>query len=115
MLDWPAAVLFDFDGVIVNSEPVHLLGFQRAAATEGIELTADEYYRALIGYDDPGAWRRLFALHGKPLDDATLRRVMERKFALMRELLEGNEVPALPGVVELVGALHRGGRAMGIC
>ena len=115
MPDWPAAVLFDFDGVIVNSEPVHLLGFQRAAATEGIELTADEYYRELIGYDDAGAWRRLFALHRKPLDDATLRRVMDRKFARMRDLLEGNEVPALPGVVELVHALHRAGRAMGIC
>src|SRR5688572_3250864 len=49
MPDWPAAVLFDFDGVIVNSEPVHLRAFQHAAAGEGIELTSDEYYRELIG------------------------------------------------------------------
>ena len=112
---WPRAVLFDFDGVIVNSEPVHLRGFQLAAATEGIELTSAEYYRELIGYDDAGAWRKLFALHRKPLDDATLARVMERKFALMRELLETNQIPALPGVVELVHALRRHGRATAIC
>ncbi len=115
MPDWPAAVLFDFDGVIVNSEPVHLRAFQRAAAAEGIELTSDEYYRELIGYDDVGAWRRLFALRGKPLDGATLRRMMDRKFAQMRELLEANQIPPLPGVVKLIHALHRTGRAMGIC
>ena len=115
MSDFPRAVLFDFDGVIVNSEPVHLRAFQRAAAIESIHLSDDEYYRELIGYDDPGAWRKLFDLRRKPLDDATLRRVMERKFALMRDLLASNEVPPLPGVVDLVRALRRRGIAMGIC
>jgi beta-phosphoglucomutase len=115
MPSWPAAVLFDFDGVIVDSEPVHLRAFQLAAASEGIDLTADEYYRELIGYDDAGAWQRVFALHRKPLDRATLRRVMDRKFAQMRALLETNQIPTLPGVVELVRALHRHGSAMGIC
>ena len=47
MPSWPAAVLFDFDGVIVNSEPVHLRAFQLAAATESIALTDDQYYREL--------------------------------------------------------------------
>jgi beta-phosphoglucomutase len=115
MSDFPRAVLFDFDGVIVNSEPVHLRAFQRAASTEAIALSDAEYFRELIGYDDPGAWRRLFELHRKPLNEATLHRVMERKFAFMRELLATNQIPPLPGVVELLRALR--GRAIptGIC
>jgi len=115
MSGFPRAVLFDFDGVIVNSEPVHLRAFQGAALSESIPLTDDEYYRELIGYDDPGAWRRLFELHHRPLDEPTLRRLMDRKFALMRELLETNQIPPLGGVVELVAALRRRGIAMGIC
>ena len=115
MPPWPRAVLFDFDGVIVNSEPVHLRAFQAAAKTESIQLTDDEYYRELIGYDDPGAWRKLFARHGIPLDEPTLCRVMDRKFAQMRELLATDQIPPLSGVVELVGALRRHDVPMGIC
>ena len=115
MCRWPRAVLFDFDGVIVNSEPVHLRAFQLAAQMESIQLSADEYYRDLIGYDDPGAWRKLFALHGKPLDEPTLGRAMGRKFAMMRELLATDQIPPLPGVVDLVSALRRQDIPLAIC
>ncbi len=115
MGDWPEAVLFDFDGVIVNSEPVHLRAFQHAARALGIELSDEEYYRELIGFDDAGAWRRLFALHGRPLDEQALARVMRTKFDAMRELLETRQVPALPGVREFVEALAAHGKAMAVC
>jgi beta-phosphoglucomutase len=115
MGDWPAAVLFDFDGVIVNSEPVHLRAFQLAAATEGINLTPQQYYRELIGYDDAGAWRRIFHLHDKPLNEKTLERAMQQKFALMRQLLQTNQIPALPGVHECVRTLDKQGLALAIC
>src|SRR5688572_28147248 len=100
----PAPVLFDIDGFIGHRVPGHLRVVQLADAGEGIQVTCDEYFIECIGYDDPGAWRRLFALRRRPLDEATLRRAMERKFARMRELLETNEIPALPGAVELVQA-----------
>ena len=58
---WPGAVLFDFDGVIVNSEPLHFLAFHEVLAHEKIELTESEYYREMIGFDDKGAFRHIFA------------------------------------------------------
>ena len=47
------AIIFDFDGVIANSEPLHLQAFQQALAEEGIELTGREYYARYLGYPDP--------------------------------------------------------------
>ena len=38
------AIVFDFDGVIANSEPLHLLAFQQALAEDGVELSATDYY-----------------------------------------------------------------------
>jgi beta-phosphoglucomutase-like phosphatase (HAD superfamily) len=51
------AVLFDFDGVLCNSEPLHFLAFHEVLAAEKIELPESEYYEEMIGFDDRGAFR----------------------------------------------------------
>src|SRR4051812_23085909 len=86
MSAWPAAILFDFDGVIVNSEPLHFWAFNEVLKTEGIELSEDEYYRELIGFDDKGAFKHIFARHGKELDPKTFLRVMTLKSEKMMDL-----------------------------
>ena len=60
MSRWPHAVLFDFDGVLCNSEPLHFFAFQEILAAEKIELTEAEYYNEMIGFDDKGAFRHIF-------------------------------------------------------
>jgi beta-phosphoglucomutase-like phosphatase (HAD superfamily) len=50
------AVVFDFDGVIANSEPLHFLGFRDVLAERGIDLTESEYYARYLGFDDAGAF-----------------------------------------------------------
>src|SRR5438105_4843590 len=87
MPSWPRAVLFDFDGVIVNSEPLHFHAFHEVLAEEQIELTEDEYYRELIGFDDKGAFKHVFQKHQKNLDPRTFLRVMTRKSEAMMELI----------------------------
>lgn len=107
MSHWPLAVLFDFDGVIVHSEPLHFQAFQEAVAAEHIDLSEQEYYRELIGFDDRGAFRHLFQLHGRELNPKTLLRVMTRKSEIMRDLIRRRHYHALPGVEELVRGLWR--------
>lgn len=72
MPHWPAAVFFDFDGVIVNSEPLHFTAMKEVLAREHIEITEDEYFQELIGFDDRGAIRHAFAKHNRELDAKTL-------------------------------------------
>ena len=105
MSTWPAAVLFDFDGVIVNSEPVHFHAFQKLLRDEGISLGEQEYYAELIGFDDRGAIRHMLAKHGRTFDDPIVESLKARKFKLMQELLSTGAVPALPGAQALVRAL----------
>lgn len=113
MPDWPLAVLFDFDGVIVDSEPVHFIAFRQTLVHAGIQLTEQEYYREMIGFDDRGAFRRALALHGNN-STATLDELMALKPAVMRQLLARGEVKALPGAVELIRRLN-GRVGLAIC
>jgi beta-phosphoglucomutase len=107
MSRWPHAVLFDFDGVLCNSEPLHFFAFQEVLAAEKIELTEAEYYNEMIGFDDKGAFKHLFALKGRELDPKTFLRVMTRKNEVMMDLIRRRKFNALPGVEEFVRGLWR--------
>jgi len=109
-----SAIIFDFDGVIVHSEPLHLRAFQNSLAPEGINLSDAEYYAEMIGFDDRGAFRHILAKHGKPTDPPGLLRLMARKAQMVRKLIDGREYAPLPGVAELVRGLWRN-YPLGIC
>ena len=115
MTPWPTAVLFDFDGVIVDSEPLHFRGFQQVLAGQGIRLGEDEYYAQLIGFDDRGAFAHLYTLHGRSLDAATARRLESAKAAAVQAMIDGGDFTALPGVDALVRGLAAAGYPMAIC
>lgn len=103
------AILFDFDGVLVNSEEMHRAAFQRVGRDAGIEITDDEYYRDVIGFDDRGGWRQLLTSKGLAVDNATLLSLVAYKAQVMRELIGSvdRRYAALPGVEALVRGLSR--------
>lgn len=53
------AIVFDFDGVLADSEPVHLGAYQAVLTAFGIALSRDEYYRDYLGFDDVGAFEAI--------------------------------------------------------
>jgi HAD superfamily hydrolase (TIGR01509 family) len=101
------AILFDFDGVLVNSEMIHFRAFQRVGKDAGIEITEEEYFREAIGFDDRGVWKQIAKAHDVALSQATLLQLMAYKSQVMRELLEQKAYSALPGVGGLVRGLWR--------
>lgn len=101
------AILFDFDGVLVNSEMLHLRAFQRAGKDAGIEVTEDEYFRDVIGFDDRGGWRQLARSRGIELDNKTLLALLAYKAQVTRDLIAERSYSALPGVEGLVRSLWR--------
>jgi beta-phosphoglucomutase len=107
MPTWPRAVLFDFDGVIVNSEPLHFYAFHEVLKATGVELSEDEYYRDLIGFDDRGAFRHLFEKRGLPLEPKTLLQLVVDKSRIMMDFIRRRQFRALPGVEEFVRTLWR--------
>jgi beta-phosphoglucomutase len=107
MNSWPGAILFDFDGVIVNSEPLHLLAFQEVLKSERIDLSGEEYYRQLIGFDDRGAFLHLYKSRKLPLEPGKLLRLLTRKGEMTMDLIRGRHYQALEGVEEFVRGVWR--------
>ena len=58
------AIVFDFDGVLADSEPLHLAAYQQVFATLGVPLTREDYYADFLGYDDEGVFRLMGERHG---------------------------------------------------
>jgi beta-phosphoglucomutase len=97
------AIVFDFDGVIANSEPLHLKAFQDALAEEDIDLTVSEYYARYLGYDDVGMFRALAQDRGLAMDDDRLSSLVARKGARLQSMLSSGGV-LFPGAAEFIRA-----------
>lgn len=82
-----AAVIFDFDGVLADSEPLHLAAFQAVLTTVGITLTAEEYYARYLGYSDRDAFLHVCRDRDVPLDAAGLESLMATKQDVFPELV----------------------------
>jgi beta-phosphoglucomutase len=110
----PQAVIFDFDGVLVDSEPLHLACFQEVLAPRGVTLTAEAYYGRYLGFDDAEAFRQALRDAGRDAEPAELDRMIAAKTALVQRALR-RDVPALPGAAELIGALAGAGVPLAVC
>ncbi len=107
MPDWPDAILFDFDGVLVHSEPLHVQAFQAVARQEGLELSDETYYEHLLGYDDRGGLRKLFELNNRKIEPKDVLRLVAQKHKAAEALIHQKKYAALPGVEETVRGLWR--------
>ncbi len=98
------AVIFDFNGIIVDDEPIHFELFQKVLAEEGIELTNDAYYARYLGFDDRGAFSFGYHEHKRPLSQEKLAELIARKAVYYQEAIR-NHVAIFPGVKKLVADL----------
>ncbi|HYX40404.1 MAG TPA: HAD family phosphatase, partial [Pyrinomonadaceae bacterium] len=100
-----AAIFFDFNGVIINDEPLQLKAAQEVLQPEGVALDETLYYSAL-GMDDMTFMRFVFKHAGREPDEETLSRAVARKMQRHRELIK-DELPLFPGVVTFIKAAAR--------
>jgi beta-phosphoglucomutase len=98
------AVVFDFDGVIANSEPLHFRAYRDVLAALGIVLTERAYYDRYLGYDDVGAFRAIADDVSVALSDDDIAGLVARKAGRMEELERSASV-LFPGAREAVGRM----------
>ena len=99
------AIFFDFNGVIIDDEPLQLVAYQEVLAEQGITLTASDYYSAL-GMDDRLFLQTAFERAKKPLTEEMYGRLSEGKTLRHRKMIEA-ELPLFPGVVNFLKAAAR--------
>jgi beta-phosphoglucomutase len=103
------AIVFDFDGVIANSEPLHFRAFRDVLTEEGVTLTEADYYAVYLGFDDVGVFQAIGAARG-PWTRAQIADLAARK-AVRLEALERDVSVLFPGAA---AAVRRASAAMPI-
>ena len=98
------AILWDLDGVIVDSGPYHYESFRRLFADRGHELTEQRFFGELFGLRNEVIFRTMM----RPLSPQETAALAREKEETYRELVAGN-VEALPGAREIIGRAREAG------
>lgn len=97
------AIIFDFDGVIADSERLHLRTYQEVLAPLGLELTSEAYFGQYLGYDDAGVFRRYAREHQLSWDEATIAGLIADK-TQRYERLAASDGMLFPGAAAFIRA-----------
>lgn len=99
------AILFDFNGVIVDDEPAHCRAFAEVLGSEALTFTPEEYFSRYLGLDDPSFFTAFLSrIRGEPPGDAEIERMVQAKAAAYWQELEQG-LPLFAGVAPLVRRL----------
>ncbi len=94
------AILFDFNGVIIDDEPIQMKAYKEILANEGIELTEEDYYSCL-GMDDKTFVAEAFRRAEKEPETNKVLEVTLAKTARWREMIAG-DLPIFDGMVDFI-------------
>lgn len=95
------AIIFDLDGVIVDSEPLHMTAFQAVLAEQEITLTDESYYRIYVGMDDAACFRAVLQASGRAAPDPIIQDLIHQKAELFEQAIR-QHVVLFPGVEEFI-------------
>ncbi|HYK87720.1 MAG TPA: HAD family phosphatase [Acidobacteriota bacterium] len=95
------AIILDFNGVILNDEPLHFRAMHDALAELGIALSRDEYWGKYLPLDDVNCVKAICDDKGVRLIPSQRRSLLIRKAGLYRGLLQGH-YPLFPGAAQFV-------------
>jgi HAD superfamily hydrolase (TIGR01509 family) len=96
-----SATIFDYNGVLVDDEVVHLEAFRDVLVSFGITLSERDYWDRYLGFDDAGAFRAIFEDSGRDTTEAQVRELVEAKRPRYLERAKG-ALRGFPGAAELV-------------
>jgi HAD superfamily hydrolase (TIGR01509 family) len=98
------AIVFDFDGVIANSEPLHFRAYREVLAERGVLLSESEYYSRYLGYDDVGAFLAVAGDRGVSWGMDVVDDLVRRKSVCLARLEQEASV-LFPGAADAIRRL----------
>lgn len=108
------AVIFDFDGVITDSEILHYRAFNKVLAGHGLELTKKEYYSRYLGLSDKDCYRTLIDEGRIGIASSEIDELIRQKTLLFEELAR-TDGRIIEGVRSFLDMLASNGVPMAIC
>lgn len=108
------AVIFDFDGVIADSEPVHYEAFAKSAKQFDFHLSKDLYYKDYVGYSDRECYENLVKNFPAKLKDTNIEKMIELKMDFFEQIVR-KKTSIIPGVKELLEIIKTNRIRTAIC
>lgn len=99
------AIFFDFNGVIIDDERIHLKAYREVLLAEDVPLTDEDYF-ASLGMDDAAFVRAVYTRAGRALTDDAMHALIKREHELHREFIT-DDLPVPSGVVTFIKAAKR--------
>jgi len=95
------AIIFDCDGVIADTEPLHLASFQKVLEEEGISLSKEDYFKRFLALDDRGCFTRVYEENNRELSPERLAELIARKASYIEPVME-EHLRFFPGSAEFI-------------
>ncbi len=108
------AVIFDFDGVITDSEVLHLRAFNKVLARYNIEIKEEIYYKEYLGFTDLDCFKSVAEKSELGLNSEQIRNLIKQKNQVF-EKLAATEATIFGGVPQFLQMLRDNGVPMAIC
>ena len=108
------AVLFDFNGVLVDDEPLHFALFRKVLREEGLDFTEKDYYSKYVGFDDKACFAAALEAAGEDTNLGRLMRLITRKSSYYQETIREQGYPFFPGAAKLVQNVAAAGWMLGV-
>ncbi len=101
------AIIFDCDGVLLDSEPLHFTALKKVLGERSQALTEELYKERYLTLDDRGCFSLFYKDHNLPLSHDELARLLEEKTQVFQDLIATEGVLPFPAVPEFVMALSQ--------
>src|SRR6476469_793158 len=109
------AVLFDFNGVIINDEPIHEKIIDRLMLDENLQLKRGEVREVCLGRSNRACITALLERRGRFLTETYLDRLLRRKAEAYKAQIDTLEkLPIYPGLAEFIDKIRVAGLKMAV-
>jgi beta-phosphoglucomutase len=108
------AVIFDFDGVLTDSEILHFRAFNQVLKQHGFELTTEEYYKTYLGYSDADCYAALIKEGLLKINKEQIRNLIDKKKVIYKNIAKA-EGKLIEGVRNFLLMLEENSIPMAIC
>jgi len=108
------AVIFDFDGVIADTEAMHFKAFNQALQPYQVQISKEAYFKEYLGFTDRDLLKTLVEEGTLKIKKSNIETIAQKKTGIFEEMLKSH-VEIINGVSEFLEMLEENDIAMAIC
>ncbi len=97
------AIIFDLDGTLTDTEPLHLDAFNQVLRERGMQILSEQYFARMVGLDDRDCFTMVLREHGRSADAAALAAMISSKTVAYTAMIRSRDV-VRPGAARFVRA-----------